>query len=820
MISTLMYPNRRFFWWPAKLLLIGLFFLCASPLLATPSAKAAELPAALAADVTADQPVTWVTIGSRLWLEDDHDGNAATGTVVSVGAGHLVRAKASNGIVYTGVTDAKGNYAIAVPAFDTYIVTVDPIPGYSDSPVLVTDGANPAGNENLNHQRTGTTVVMTDVNNLSIDFGFYHHVKMVQLGDRLWFEDDNDGNASTGTVTPVGPGHVVTAVASDKVTTYTGVTDANGFYLIPVPEYDTYWVTTAIPTGAGDTPVWTKYGYQPSQYNDKNHDRNGTTVTMSDQDNLSIDFGFTRPVQPPLVSLGNYVWLDGDKDGTQNEPPSAGRDGITVTLTTSNGGISSTVTSGGGYYYFTNLQPHQVYTVHFTLPAGYSFTTLNQGNDGVDSDAPTSGTVVVSLGAQDEFTIDAGLVLVPPALVALGDRVWVDANRDGQQNDAHDPIVAGLTVTLLNPQGQAVGSTTTNATGYYSFTDLLPGDYVVAVQLPAGYGVTSGGIDPDVDSSNTDSNALADGTRMVSQAITLAVNTEPLNDNLAQAGNDASGNGTVDFGLVKLASLGDFVWEDSNNNGRQETGEPPIANVAVTLTGADGSTATTTTNANGIYTFTNLLPGLPYTVTFTTPAGFTPTLANNTGDDTTDSDGLVVSVPPLQPGQHNPTFDSGFVRLLPTLQLPELRLSKQVMTAPGLIQPGAVVTYSLRYTNVGSGPAVGVIISETVSTHTKFFARASRNGWGCADGATAGTLCRFTVGDLQPGQSGEVIFAVKIDLGVTAGTNIVNAAVISFQNVAGVSAQATSTVVGPTNLPVTPEPGQNHQRLFLPLVTR
>lgn len=820
MVSTLTSSSRHSSWLAAKLLMIGLVFLGANALLSTPGAKAAALPVSLAADSAADQPVTWVTIGSRLWLEDDNDGNAATGTVVSVGAGHIVRAKASNGIVYTGVTDAKGNYTIAVPAFATYIVTVDPIAGYSDSPVLVTDGSNPTGNENLNHKRTGTTVVMTDVDNLSINFGFYHHAKMVQLGDRLWFEDDNDGDASTGKVTPVGPGHLVTAVASDKVTTYTGVTDANGFYLIPVPEYDTYWVTTAIPTGASDTPVWTTYGYQPSQYNDKNHDRNGTAVTMSDQDNLSIDFGFTQPVQPPLVSLGNYVWLDTDRDGAQDEPASAGRDGITVTLTTSTGVVSTTMTSGGGYYYFTHLQPNQVYTVNFTLPAGYAFTTINQGGDELDSDAPTSGTVVVNLGTQDDFTIDAGLVLIPPALVAVGDRVWLDANLDGQQNDAHDSIVAGLTVTLLTPQGQPIGSTTTNATGYYSFTDLLPGDYLVAVQLPAGYGVTRGGADPDVDASNSDSNALADGTRMVSPAVTLAVGTEPLNDNLAQAGNDASGNGTVDFGLVKLASLGDFVWEDSNGNGRQEPGEPPISNVTVTLTGADGSTATTTTNANGIYTFTNLLPGLVYTVTFTTPAGFTPTIANNTGDDTTDSDGLVVGVPPLQPGQHNPTFDSGFVRQPSTPQLPELQLRKQVMTAPGSIQPGAVVTYSLRYTNVGTGPAVGVVISETVSTHTKFFARASRSGWGCADGAVAGTLCRFTVGDLQPGQSGEVVFAVKIDLGVAAGTSIVNAALISFQNVAGVAAQATSTVVGPTNLPVTPEPGQGNQRLFLPLVTR
>ena len=794
MFSILDCPNRSLRWLPAKLLIIGLFFLCASPLLSTPNAKAATLPAALAANTTADQPITWVTIGSRLWLEDDNDGNAATGTVVSVGAGHIVRATASNGTVYTGVTDAKGDYAIAVPAFATYLVTADPIPGYSDSPVLVTNGANPASNDNRNHQRTGTTVVMTNVDNLSIDFGFYHHAKMVQLGDRLWFEDDNDGDASTGSVTPVGAGHVVTAVASDQVTTYTGVTDANGYYLIPVPEYDTYWVTTALPTGASDTPVWTKYGYQPSQYNNKTHDRTGTTVTMDNHDNLSIDFGFTRVVQPPLVSLGNYVWLDRDGDGTQNEPPSAGQDGITVTLTYPSGAVATTVTTDGGYYEFAALQPNQVYTVHFSLPAGYGFTTPNQGNATLDSDAPPSGAVVVHLGNQDDFTIDAGLVLLPPPLVALGDFVWEDTNGNGQQEDG-EPGIPQVQVTLRYPDNSS-SSTTTDAQGLYTFTNLLPNTtYVVTFATPNGYTPTAANAGSDTSDSDPRNGQV----------------TVPLgaNDDL-----------TIDAGFVRpaptaAASLGDLVWEDSNANGRQETGEPPLASVTVTLTGADGTTATTATDANGIYTFTNLLPGLTYTVTFTPPTGFASTTANSGADDTADSDGLTVVVPPLQPGQHNPTFDSGFVRTVATL-----RLSKQVMTAPILIQPGAVVTYTLRYTNVGNGPAAGVVITETVSAHTKYFARSSSSGWGCADGAAAGTLCLLPVGDLQPGQSGQVIFAVKVDLGVSAGTSIFNAALISHQGVAGVSAEASSTIIGPTDIPVGPEPGQNNLRLFLPLVTR
>ncbi|MDL0403782.1 SdrD B-like domain-containing protein, partial [Corynebacterium lehmanniae] len=48
-------------------------------------------------------------------------------------------------------------------------------------------------------------------------------------------------------------------------------------------------------------------------------------------------------------------------------------------------------------------------------------------------------------------------------------------------------------------------------------------------------------------------------------------------------------NTSYDLGLVKPepapepASVGDFVWEDSNGNGLQDEGEPPVAGVTVTV---------------------------------------------------------------------------------------------------------------------------------------------------------------------------------------------------------------------------------------------
>src|SRR5205823_2430853 len=75
---------------------------------------------------------------------------------------------------------------------------------------------------------------------------------------------------------------------------------------------------------------------------------------------------------------------------------------------------------------------------------------------------------------------------------------------------------------------------------------------------------------------------------------------------------------TVDFGYYKPITIGDFVWNDSNANGIQDSGEAGINGVTLTLTGTTGSggavTRTTTTTGNGGYLFSGLIPGT-YTVT-------------------------------------------------------------------------------------------------------------------------------------------------------------------------------------------------------------
>lgn len=75
---------------------------------------------------------------------------------------------------------------------------------------------------------------------------------------------------------------------------------------------------------------------------------------------------------------------------------------------------------------------------------------------------------------------------------------------------------------------------------------------------------------------------------------------------------------------------------------------------------------------------------------------------------------------------------------------------------------GKVIRYTLTYRNSGTSAATGVVVTETVPTYTTFDALASSDGWSCAHGAAAGTLCTFSLPSVTAGASGTITFVVRV----------------------------------------------------------
>jgi hypothetical protein len=123
----------------------------------------------------------------------------------------------------------------------------------------------------------------------------------------------------------------------------------------------------------------------------------------------------------------------------------------------------------------------------------------------------------------------------------------------------------------------------------------------------------------------------------------------------------------------ELSALGDYVWNDENENGIQDDGESPVAGVTVKLLqpganglcdASDAMLATTTTGANGFYLFDNLVAG-DYCVLFVLPDGFTFTVVTQGSNPAADSNanpqtGLTAKIS-LPAGVTDLSWDAGLV---------------------------------------------------------------------------------------------------------------------------------------------------------------
>ena len=283
------------------------------------------------------------------------------------------------------------------------------------------------------------------------------------------------------------------------------------------------------------------------------------------QSEPNVDAGVWEP-----ASLGDYVWIDLNGNGLQDSGEQ-GVPGVTATLyyLSPNTGlftpISTTQTNNNGYYEFPSLISG-TYQVFFDTPTGYTWTVPTAGNVISDSNVITpsnGGTAPVVLNSgQQNPTIDGGLT--PYAV--LGDYVWEDIDHDGLQ-DAGEPGVNGVLVTLYR-NGVSVSTTTTfnNAgqNGYYTFTNLISGTYSVTFGLPAGYTftkVTANSGDGSINPGTLNDSNVTDRNLGTTNVITL---------------NWGVQNPTIDAGLWRPASLGDYVWEDLNHNGQQDDGNTGI----------------------------------------------------------------------------------------------------------------------------------------------------------------------------------------------------------------------------------------------------
>ncbi|GAA2993427.1 SdrD B-like domain-containing protein [Actinokineospora diospyrosa] len=377
--------------------------------------------------------------------------------------------------------------------------------------------------------------------------------------------------------------------------------------------------------------------------------------------------------------LEGVVFQDNNRNGSQQ----VGEPGIPdvvlhLTGTDVNGlTVNATATSkGDGSYIFPELVAG-TYSLTEEQPDNYNDGVDTPGNSGGSASGSDTITPIVLVAGEN-----ASGYTFAELPDSIGGRVWVDLDGDGVIDNDEPTFLPGVTITLQDGNGVQIGSpTTTDSNGHYTFPNLPLGNYIVVETQPAGYGSTTPNVVP---------------------VTLLQINPNTVDGKV------------INFG-ERHGSVGDFVWDDTNANGLQDSGEPGVAGVTVTLYNDAGSPiTTTTTDSNGKYHFADLVAGTYY-VGVTLPAGKSFTKPNVSGDATNSDVSWLTGVTAalaIEPGGDGTIpqlsdVDAGFVTKL-------IDLAVGVSTPTPSANVGQTVIFTSVVSNTGNTPVVGARTTITV----------------------------------------------------------------------------------------------------------
>ncbi len=566
------------------------------------------------------------TVGNLVWLDTNGDGLKDAGETGLAGAKAQLFTAANVAVGAAFTTLADGAYSFTNVPIGSYYVKFTVASGYFFSPQNV--GVDEAIDSDAD-LTTGKSAVFNITSGLvvsDVDAGMY---KKGAIGDRAWKDLNADGILQS---TELGFAGVTVKLYKNPSTVAilvgTKITSATGYFTFTGLVPGEYGLEYVIPAGG--------YVFSPQNV--------GTATEATDSDvnafgqviiNLTSgeiinnqDAGINLP-DIAAHTIGDKVWIDSNGDGVQDGTETGAVAGASVKLYQGTTLLASTTTSATGTYSFINLIAG-TYKVKFTAPSGYFFTTKDAAaaaDDTEDSDADqTSGYTadIILAGGVDNLDVDAGIYKKG----AIGDRAWKDVNADGILQPTELGF-AGVTVKLYKDVTSIpvlVGTKVTSATGYFTFTGLVPGDYGLEYVIPAGgYAFSPQDVVTATEATDSDVNVATGQSGIINLTSGLIINNQDAGINLPD---------------IAAHTIGDKVWIDSNADGVQDAGETGgVAGASVKLYQGATLIASTTTSATGAYSFPMLLAGT-YQVKFSAPSGyfFSAKDAVAATDDTDDSD--------------------------------------------------------------------------------------------------------------------------------------------------------------------------------------
>ncbi len=341
-----------------------------------------------------------------------------------------------------------------------------------------------------------------------------------------------------------------------------------------------------------------------------------------------------------------------------------------------------------------------------------------------------------------------------PTLVSIQGNVYNDLNGNGAI-DGGEPKLSGVTVRLLDNNGNFITSTLTDGTGHYTFNNLTPGTYQVQVVVPSGFGATNAipGTPP--------------GTSFKLNNTTILVNA-------LTAGTTYTPN---DF-LVAQNTPTPTATATATSTGTPTNTPTATATASPTPT---GTRPTATSTATATPTPTGTVPTATSTATSTATATRTPT-ATSTATATVTATPTLTTVPPS-----NPVVSADKTWALFT-----------DADNNGFPSPGDTLQYTVIIRNTGGVAATNVSFTDTPDANTALVSGSVTTTQGTVTGGNAGVPpVSVNVGTILANGTVTIRFRVTINNPLPAGvTQVANQGFVSGNNFP----------TTPTDDPNTPQP--------------
>lgn len=587
------------------------------------------------------EPRNRAAIGDRVWL-DSIAANSDEAGIQNAGENGIANVEvkllsAAGGVLQTTQTNATGNYLFDNLDPGTYRVQFTLPAGYQFvAPDQGTNDALDSDVTDLLYSRTQPFTVGLE-SKLTVDAGLVQLAPgRANLGNRVWADVNRDGVQGPEAEEPGVAGVTVRLLDGNDQVVQTTTTGSTGIYQFTGVLPGTYTVEFVPPEGYSITAADQDADDIDSDP-DPSSGRTGAITLAADDNNQTVDAGLIAYLAPPPpgVSVADAYVVEGNSGTTLltfvvvlNRPAPG-----TVTVQYATNG--TTALPGSDY---------QAAAGTLTFAPGETskaVTVVVYGDTAIEPDDTLQLLLTSVAGADVYDDTGDGLILdddAPPSLSILG---------VGQVEGNSGTTLFTFTVSLSRPSAVPVTVSYATADGTATAAN---GDYTpVSGTLTFGVGQTE----------QTLTVAVAGDTTVESDEEFFVRLSSPTNAVLLD--NEASGDIQDDD---SPASVGDFVWDDLDDDGVQDAGESGAAGVTVNLLDDLGNWLdSTTTDLSGFYRFENLAPG-NYRVEFIAPSDGQFSPQDQTADAAdSDADPLtgLTALFSLAAGENRTDVDAGLI---------------------------------------------------------------------------------------------------------------------------------------------------------------